>query len=132
MQDTATLAIKKSVLSDKKVLESLVKVGAFDQFGERNQMLLSIDNILGYSQNIRKAKESNQMDIFGNSINAIEVEKIILNNTAPASEKEKLDLLFHVCSKFHSVSIQVKCLLIAGFRSLSTHQQVYSITYEKF
>ena len=76
---------------NKKSLESLIKCGALDQFGERSQMLLSIDNILSFSQNIRKEKESMQIDIFGNAVEMSEINKISLVDTPPATEKEKLD-----------------------------------------
>jgi len=76
---------------NKKSLESLIRCGALDAFGERNKMLLSMDNILSYSQNIRKEKESCQIDIFGNMVSCDEISKITLVDTTSASEKEKLD-----------------------------------------
>lgn len=76
---------------NKKSLESLIKCGALDHFGERNQMLISLDSILAFAQNIRKEKESSQMDIFGNLVEVAEINKVTLIDTIPASEKEKLD-----------------------------------------
>ncbi|HRY59862.1 MAG TPA: DNA polymerase III subunit alpha [Patescibacteria group bacterium] len=76
---------------NKKSLESLIKCGALDQFGERNKMLQSLDNILGFAQNIRKEKDSMQIDIFGNSVGVNEINKITLVDAPAATEKEKLD-----------------------------------------
>uniref|UniRef100_A0A7C4M281 DNA polymerase III subunit alpha n=1 Tax=candidate division CPR3 bacterium TaxID=2268181 RepID=A0A7C4M281_UNCC3 len=76
---------------NKKSLESLIKCGALDQFGERNQMLQSLDGILSFAQNIRKEKDSTQMDIFGNTVQAAEINKINLSIVSPANDKDRLD-----------------------------------------
>lgn len=50
---------------NKKVMESLTKVGAFDRFGERSQILHNLDKITGYASKAQKNALSGQIDIFG-------------------------------------------------------------------
>lgn len=106
---------------NKKSLESLIKCGALDEFGERNKMLISIDNILSFSQNIRREKDSSQMDIFGNSVQVDEINKITLVDIQPATEKEKLDWekeLLGIYISSHPLS-QYKSFIGTTFRALN-------------
>jgi len=106
---------------NKKSLESLIKCGALDQFGERNKMLASSDNILSFAQNIRKEKDSSQMDIFGNSVELNEINKINLVDAPPATEKEKLDWekeLLGIYISSHPLS-QYKGFIGTTFRGLN-------------
>lgn len=73
---------------NKKSLEALFKVGALDELGERNQLLSSLENILAYSKNIQKTRNSNQTSLFGEM--ALESPSIPLADTEPASKKQKL------------------------------------------
>jgi len=50
---------------NKKSLESLVKAGAFDQLGEREQLLANLEGMLNYSREIYKAKSNGQTSLFG-------------------------------------------------------------------
>lgn len=49
---------------NKKSLESLIKCGALDGFGERNQMLHNIEKLLQYTKNIAREKENKQSNLF--------------------------------------------------------------------
>ena len=49
---------------NKKVLESLIKVGALDSLGGRNALLESMDKIVSFAQTERKMKESGQSSMF--------------------------------------------------------------------
>lgn len=49
---------------NKKSLESLIKTGAFDQLGERGQLLVNLEGMLNYSREIRKAKSNGQRNLF--------------------------------------------------------------------
>lgn len=69
---------------NKKTLESLIKAGALDDFGERNSLLASMDRISAASK-----KDTNQLDIFGNS-DEIVATKVELVEAIPASDPEKL------------------------------------------
>lgn len=80
--------------ANKKVLESLIKVGAFDTFGERNAILAAIDITRSNCDKINGKKNSGQFGLFDTSSD-------ITNPTVPAdqfpqvepmSEKEKLSL----------------------------------------
>lgn len=73
---------------NKKSLESLAKVGALEELGERSQLLASIDNILSYSRNIQKRKSSNQESLFGED--ALAPATVPLAFSEPAPKKQKL------------------------------------------
>jgi len=79
---------------NKKSLESLIKSGAMDEFGERNQMLVSVDTILKYSRSRQKARENGQKDIFSLMSTGKNTEdlapQITLQKAEFASQKEKL------------------------------------------
>ncbi|MBI4653274.1 DNA polymerase III subunit alpha [Candidatus Kuenenbacteria bacterium] len=49
---------------NKKSLESLIKCGAFDQFGERSQFLENSEEILNYNRKINKIENSDQVNLF--------------------------------------------------------------------
>ena len=49
---------------NKRVLESLVKAGALDCFGRRNQLLAVLDRIIGVAQQTQRAQEVGQASLF--------------------------------------------------------------------
>jgi DNA polymerase III subunit alpha len=56
---------------NKKVMESLIKVGAFDCLGQRGALLAGLDRIVSLSQREQKQKESGQssmFDLFGENV----------------------------------------------------------------
>ncbi len=53
---------------NRKPMESLVKAGAFDRFGDRATLLHNLDMILAYASRLQKQASSGQTDIFGNSL----------------------------------------------------------------
>jgi DNA polymerase-3 subunit alpha len=55
---------------NRKALESLIRAGAFDRFGDRSMLLHNIDVMIAYAQRIQKQQSSGQTDIFGQSIEA--------------------------------------------------------------
>lgn len=73
---------------NKKSLEALAKVGALKDLGERNQILQSIENILNFSKNIQKERNSNQTSLFG--VDVLKPTNIPLIETDPAAKKQKL------------------------------------------
>jgi DNA polymerase III subunit alpha len=73
---------------NKKSLESLAKVGALEALGERNQLLASVENILNFSKNIQKSKNSNQSSLFG--AEALAPAVIPLAEVETATKKQKL------------------------------------------
>ncbi|MBI4363584.1 MAG: DNA polymerase III subunit alpha, partial [Candidatus Doudnabacteria bacterium] len=73
---------------NKKSWEALVKSGALDRLGERNQLLANTETILEFSRSHAKALEDKQTSLFG-SLN-LAVAKLKLKQVDPASEKDKL------------------------------------------
>ena len=73
---------------NKKSIDALAKVGALDELGERNQILESMENILTFTKNIQKNKNSNQVSLFGETI--MEAPEVPLTEAVPASKKQKL------------------------------------------
>ncbi|MGD0284189.1 MAG: DNA polymerase III subunit alpha, partial [Candidatus Saccharimonadales bacterium] len=51
---------------NRKVMESLIKAGAFDKFNDRSTLLHNIDAIIAYASQAQKNKQSGQTDLFGN------------------------------------------------------------------
>ena len=50
---------------NRRVMESLIKVGAFDSFGRsRQQVLANLDNIYRYAERIQEQKETGQVSLF--------------------------------------------------------------------
>ncbi|MEE8369213.1 MAG: DNA polymerase III subunit alpha, partial [Dehalococcoidia bacterium] len=49
---------------NRRALESLVKAGAFDRFGERGSLLASLDRLIAYGQRVQKQRESGQTSLF--------------------------------------------------------------------
>lgn len=56
---------------NRKPLESLIKAGAFDRFGDRATLLHNLDMILAYSARLQKQATSGQTDIFGDQADAV-------------------------------------------------------------
>jgi DNA polymerase-3 subunit alpha len=50
---------------NRKALESLIKAGALDRFGERSFLLFNLDVLLAYASRLQKEKASGQTDLFG-------------------------------------------------------------------
>lgn len=71
----------------KKSMESLIKTGAFDKFGERNELLYNLEGLLEWSRESQRTKISGQKGLFDNTnFN----QDITLRPTVPASNFEKL------------------------------------------
>lgn len=73
---------------NKKSIEALAKVGALDALGERNQIVQSMEQILMFTKNIQKEKNSNQVSLFGETI--LETPTVHLIETEPASKRQQL------------------------------------------
>ncbi len=73
---------------NKKSLEALIKVGALDSFGERNQLLESIDAILQYSKNLKSIAETHQNSLFGGMV--MTASNIPLSSALVATKKMTL------------------------------------------
>lgn len=60
---------------NRKALESLIKAGAFDRYGERSFLLHNLDTLLAYASRLQKEQASGQTDLFGNVLEDLSVMK---------------------------------------------------------
>jgi DNA polymerase-3 subunit alpha len=75
---------------NKKSLESLIKVGVFDSLNtDRANLLANLEEILSFSQNIKKEMNSSQNSLFGAGYQA-SPSFLKRENAAPVPNKEKL------------------------------------------
>ncbi|WP_353894097.1 DNA polymerase III subunit alpha [Proteinivorax hydrogeniformans] len=78
---------------NRRVLESLIKAGAFDSINDnRAQLLASIDVLVTFSQMIKSQKESGQMSMFELMDDFSNNESLSLEEVPPFSSKDKLQL----------------------------------------
>lgn len=73
----------------KRALECLIKVGAFDYFGDRAALLASLERITAASTSHFRSIESGQMSLFGGASN-IKDESITLPDNIKVIQKEAL------------------------------------------
>lgn len=73
----------------KRSLESLIKVGAMDSFGNRASLLASLDRIVAISSNHFRAADAGQMSLFGASTGI--VEEITLPEVKDVDKREMLN-----------------------------------------
>ncbi|HEY3340700.1 MAG TPA: OB-fold nucleic acid binding domain-containing protein, partial [Anaerolineae bacterium] len=77
---------------NKRALEALIKVGAFDEFGPRHKLLAVIDQMVGLASQARKAAERGQFmlfDAFGGGSEETFIE--LPNNVKEIPRKELLN-----------------------------------------
>ncbi|QQG46637.1 MAG: DNA polymerase III subunit alpha [Candidatus Niyogibacteria bacterium] len=75
---------------NKKSLESLIKSGALDNIGERNQMLDNLEAILSYHRDSAKTRAQNQSSLFSLMNDRAVLPQLKLNAARPATDEEKL------------------------------------------
>jgi DNA polymerase-3 subunit alpha len=68
---------------NRKALESLIKAGAMDRFGERHILLHNLDTLLAFAQRIQKDRVSGQTDLFGNLVEESVKSTLKLDEAAP-------------------------------------------------
>lgn len=78
---------------NRKALESLVKAGAFDRFGDRSTLLHNMDVILAYANRVQKDALSGQVDLFGMSEDHAHIAKPQLNLEKPAASYNQREQL---------------------------------------
>lgn len=72
---------------NKRSIEALAKVGAFDSIGERAQIIASMESILAFHKEVHAAT-GNQGSLFGTEM--LKAPEVRLKKTQPARKKEKL------------------------------------------
>ncbi|MEK7153993.1 MAG: DNA polymerase III subunit alpha [Patescibacteria group bacterium] len=75
---------------NKKSLESLIRCGALDIFGERAALLANIEQLLYYSRESQKARTTGQVSLFGGPNSTVTLPPLRLVETASATRAEKL------------------------------------------
>ncbi len=117
----------------KRAVESMIRVGVFDDWGSRPQLLDSLDRMVGHSGKIHDAAAIGQMSLFGGTVGAelnISVELL-----RPESKLKKVDQreilqwekdLVGVYISEHPVSryLEVCKAWLAGRRPISTKLQM--------
>ena len=78
---------------NRKALESLIKAGAFDRFGDRSTLLHNLDVVVAYGQRLAKERASGQTDLFGNIIDDAMNHKPTLKLDAPTTRLNPHELL---------------------------------------
>ena len=69
---------------NKKAIESLIKTGAFDNFGDRSLLLNNIETIVAHASRVQKDLNSGQTDLFGNTeVSGDFMPKLVLDETLP-------------------------------------------------
>lgn len=75
---------------NRKAIESLIKAGAFDRFGERPHLIHNIDILLAYANRLQKEANSGQTDLFGNLIEDQVKPQLVMEAGEPVNEGEML------------------------------------------
>ncbi len=75
---------------NKKSLESLIKSGCLDNFGERGQLLGNIDNFLNYNKEMATSRSNGQVSLFADAPSIIVSSRLKYEQHAPATRQERL------------------------------------------
>ncbi|MCL5439051.1 MAG: DNA polymerase III subunit alpha [Patescibacteria group bacterium] len=75
---------------NKKTMESLIKAGAMDQFGQRAKLLISLPGITSDAQRVKKQKLEGQGSLFDDDSPSSSPKKQAVNQINDFSENEKL------------------------------------------
>ncbi|MDR3298096.1 MAG: DNA polymerase III subunit alpha [Candidatus Nomurabacteria bacterium] len=78
---------------NKKSWEAAIKTGAFDQFGDRSDLLFNLEKIQAYGSKIQKDAASGQTDLFGAMGDAVAVPEVEIQ-PSPTKHSEKEALLW--------------------------------------
>lgn len=78
---------------NRRSLESLIKAGALDRFGERNELFFNIEAILEYHRRMTNEASSGQVDLFAmapGSAGTAHASSLRLRPSPPATQQETL------------------------------------------
>ena len=79
---------------NRKALESLIKAGAFDRYGDRSQLLHNLEIMLAYANRVQKAQNSGQVDMFGELIDGGDIKPQLVLEVAPETHNPRQRLLW--------------------------------------
>ena len=78
----------------KRALESLIRVGALDQFGTRPTLLAAMDRMVRFSADYHKAQDVGQISLFGDATGvSFDVEQSLLSNLTNIEQASRRDML---------------------------------------
>jgi DNA polymerase-3 subunit alpha len=75
---------------NKRVLEALIKCGALDSLGERQQLLHSLDRVVDRAQSIQRERASGQVSLFADGGMADDTEVGLTTGVPPADDRTRL------------------------------------------
>ena len=91
-----------STAINKRVIEALIKVGAFDEFAPRHQLLAVMDQVVAAAAQTRKAAERGQFMLFGGGALADEEMIALPKNAREIPRKELLAWEKELCGTYVS------------------------------
>lgn len=74
---------------NKKAWDSLIKAGAFDQLGDRSDLLFNLETLLGFASKLQKEALSGQTDLFGGMSDMANIQPMVTLQTAPTKYTSK-------------------------------------------
>jgi len=74
---------------NKKAWDSLIKAGAFDQLGDRSDLLFNLESLLAFASKLQKEALSGQTDLFGGMSDMASIQPTISMQTAPTKYTDK-------------------------------------------
>lgn len=76
---------------NRKTMESLIKAGAFDRYGDRITLLHNLELLMAYGSRLQKQADSGQTDIFGDAAETmLETPTLELSPAPPTDGREQL------------------------------------------
>jgi DNA polymerase-3 subunit alpha len=75
--------------ANKKAWDSLIKAGAFDQLGDRSDLLFNLETLLSFASKLQKEALSGQTDLFGGMSDMASIQPSISLQTAPTKYTDK-------------------------------------------
>ncbi len=85
------MRVKASEIN-KKVIESLIKCGAFDNMNDRSTLLFNLEKILTFAQQVQKGTADGQLGLFGEATkeNGVAHELLLVEPEEQLTSEEKL------------------------------------------
>lgn len=77
---------------NKRVWESLIKAGGFDELGDRSDLLFNLESLMAFASKIQKEALSGQTNLFGDLGDNSSVQPSVALQTAPAKYTDKEQL----------------------------------------
>lgn len=88
LEDFVTRVTGKHI--NRRSLESLIKSGALDRFGDRNQLFFNIENILEFQKRAGQEASSGQFNLFASAPTMLSAARLNLKPAPPAATRDIL------------------------------------------